>query len=129
MRAHRCCGKFLSVKVGRLVAEALRTSIFWGMALFILLAISLSWAVLLPMVHAGLTVSPGALPMHFPGLPGPAALVEVARRGHVPWINFSILSGLPQLPPLTFFAIVLLVNGFGEEIGWRGFLLPPELPR
>lgn len=33
-------------------------------------------------------------------------------------------SGLPVLPPLMLFAIVLLVNGYGEEAGWRGYLLP-----
>ncbi len=33
-------------------------------------------------------------------------------------------SGLPVLPLPWLFLIVLLVNGFGEEGGWRGFLLP-----
>ncbi|MET3722223.1 CPBP family glutamic-type intramembrane protease [Sphingomonas trueperi] len=33
-------------------------------------------------------------------------------------------SGLPVLPPLALFAVVLVVNGYGEEAGWRGYLLP-----
>lgn len=33
-------------------------------------------------------------------------------------------SGLPILPPLALFAVVLLANGYGEEAGWRGYLLP-----
>ena len=33
-------------------------------------------------------------------------------------------SGLPAMPGWLLFATVLLVNGYGEEGGWRGFLLP-----
>ncbi|PVX30761.1 CPBP family intramembrane glutamic endopeptidase [Sphingomonas pokkalii] len=33
-------------------------------------------------------------------------------------------SGLPVLPPLALIAIVLVMNGYGEEAGWRGYLLP-----
>ena len=33
-------------------------------------------------------------------------------------------SGLPVMPLLALFALVLFVNGLGEELGWRGFLLP-----
>lgn len=48
-----------------------------------------------------------------------------------PWIGMAInvaglsrFSGLPQLPLSALFLIVLLLNGFGEEAGWRGYLLP-----
>jgi uncharacterized protein len=38
--------------------------------------------------------------------------------------DFSSYSGLPQMAlPLTLI-LVLLINGFGEETGWRGFALP-----
>jgi len=33
-------------------------------------------------------------------------------------------SGLPVLPLAGLFLLVLAVNGLGEELGWRGFLLP-----
>ncbi len=54
-----------------------------------------------------------------------ALLVAAMGLGHP--IDASALqrfSGLPLLPPLALFAIVLVVNGYGEEAGWRGYLLP-----
>jgi uncharacterized protein len=38
--------------------------------------------------------------------------------------GLRLYSGLPALNPVLIFLFVLIVNGFGEEIGWRGFLLP-----
>ncbi len=43
------------------------------------------------------------------------------------WPNLSALgrhSGVPELGVLPMLALILIVNGFGEEIGRRGFLLP-----
>jgi membrane protease YdiL (CAAX protease family) len=33
-------------------------------------------------------------------------------------------SGVPQWGVIPVFLLVLVVNGFGEELGWRGYLLP-----
>jgi membrane protease YdiL (CAAX protease family) len=38
-------------------------------------------------------------------------------------------SGLGALPGILTVLVVLVVNGFGEEIGWRGFLADGLLPR
>lgn len=38
--------------------------------------------------------------------------------------GLRLYSGLPALPVGAVVAIVLVVNGLGEEAGWRGFLLP-----
>jgi uncharacterized protein len=39
--------------------------------------------------------------------------------------SFAVFSGLPSAwGVIGVTAVVLLVNGFGEETGWRGFLLP-----
>ena len=53
------------------------------------------------------------------------ALVAMAVVGdHIPPVSdFGVYSGLPVLPLVTVLVLVLLFNGFGEEIGWRGFAL------
>jgi membrane protease YdiL (CAAX protease family) len=39
--------------------------------------------------------------------------------------RFAVFSGLPShWGPLAVAAVLLLVDGFGEETGWRGFALP-----
>jgi len=38
-------------------------------------------------------------------------------------------SGIGELPGLVIILTALVVNGFGEEIGWRGFLADGLLPR
>lgn len=43
--------------------------------------------------------------------------------------DYVTYSGLAVLPAFLAVAIVLVVNGFGEEIGWRGFLVDGLLPR
>ena len=60
-------------------------------------------------------------PLAFLGL----ALVAVVVTGdHIPPASdFGIYSGLPVLPLVPVLILVLLSNGFGEEIGWRGFAL------
>lgn len=54
-----------------------------------------------------------------------AAFSAATWIGHpFDWTALLRFSGLPVLPPLALFAIVLVVNGYGEEAGWRGTLLP-----
>lgn len=49
-----------------------------------------------------------------------------ALTGHpVPSVHdFGLFPGLPPMSAGAAFAVVLLINGFGEETGWRGFALP-----
>ena len=56
-----------------------------------------------------------------------ATAVLAERMAAGAWPEPSALgrySGLPEFGVLPVLVIVLVVNGFGEEIGWRGFLLP-----
>jgi membrane protease YdiL (CAAX protease family) len=49
------------------------------------------------------------------------AAMAVADRG---WPSLSDLSSVPGLPSASFLVvtgIVFFINGFGEEVGWRGF--------
>ncbi|HEX9166395.1 MAG TPA: CPBP family intramembrane glutamic endopeptidase [Gemmatimonadales bacterium] len=58
------------------------------------------------------------------------ALLIAGALGQLPrWSDFALFSGLPPLPLATVLLLVLLFNGYGEEIGWRGFLLPQLLQR
>lgn len=53
--------------------------------------------------------------------------VVVARIVEGAWPNPSGLgrySGVPQYGAVAVLSIVFLANGFGEEIGWRGYALP-----
>ncbi|WP_333572521.1 CPBP family intramembrane glutamic endopeptidase [Sphingomonas sp.] len=54
------------------------------------------------------------------GFCGGAALI--GRPVHLE--SLERFSGLPVLSPPLLVAIVFLVNGYGEEAGWRGYLLP-----
>lgn len=46
------------------------------------------------------------------------------------WQTFSDYPGLPGGMPVAVVAvIILLLNGFGEEVGWRGFATTELLPR
>lgn len=38
--------------------------------------------------------------------------------------GLRLYSGLPALHPALILLVVTVVDGFGEEMGWRGFLLP-----
>jgi membrane protease YdiL (CAAX protease family) len=42
--------------------------------------------------------------------------------------DYVTYSGLGVLPAAATFVVVLVVNGFGEEVGWRGFLADRLLP-
>jgi membrane protease YdiL (CAAX protease family) len=58
------------------------------------------------------------------------ALLIAGALGRLPrWSDFSLFSGLPPLPLAAVLFLALLFNGYGEEIGWRGFLLPQLLQR
>jgi membrane protease YdiL (CAAX protease family) len=58
------------------------------------------------------------------------ALLITWLIGRVPaWSDFARFSGLPPLPLVAVLILVLLFNGYGEEIGWRGFLLPQLMER
>jgi membrane protease YdiL (CAAX protease family) len=54
-----------------------------------------------------------------------AALVVMAVRGvPIPEAkDFARFSGLPELGLPTVALLVLLIGGYGEELGWRGFAL------
>lgn len=50
--------------------------------------------------------------------------VTVARR-HLPsWGELSTMPGLPHIGWVAVFLLTVLVNGYGEETGWRGFAWP-----
>lgn len=52
------------------------------------------------------------------------AALAVAGRGLPSVADLSTMPGLPSVGWLGVFALVLLVNGYGEEVGWRGFAWP-----
>jgi membrane protease YdiL (CAAX protease family) len=51
-------------------------------------------------------------------------LIAVAAGGGAAGRDLDDMSGLPQLGVPAVFAVLVVVNGYGEEGGWRGFLLP-----
>jgi membrane protease YdiL (CAAX protease family) len=54
------------------------------------------------------------------GLAGATALGQSLPS----WGAFGRVNGFPTWGPLTVLALLLVVNGLGEETGWRGFLQP-----
>ncbi|HEU0036419.1 MAG TPA: CPBP family intramembrane glutamic endopeptidase [Kofleriaceae bacterium] len=40
------------------------------------------------------------------------------------WAAFGQFTGFPITNPIVLWLLLVLVNGYGEETGWRGFLLP-----
>lgn len=51
-----------------------------------------------------------------------AVVVPLATGGDVPaWQDFFRYTGIGMIGPLGVVLVALLVNGFGEETGWRGF--------
>jgi membrane protease YdiL (CAAX protease family) len=54
-------------------------------------------------------------------------LLAAMASGSAPprFADFGVMSGLPSVwGPVLVAVVVVLVNGFGEETGWRGFVLP-----
>lgn len=59
-------------------------------------------------------------------MPAAAALLALgalalAGRGWPAVDELSTMPGVPELGWLGVFVVVLVVNGYGEEVGWRGF--------
>jgi membrane protease YdiL (CAAX protease family) len=54
-----------------------------------------------------------------------AVVVGLALFGRPwPWSDLGSVNGLPRMSPLAVWVSLTLLNGFGEETGWRGFALP-----
>jgi membrane protease YdiL (CAAX protease family) len=51
------------------------------------------------------------------------AVLRVTGHALPPLRQFALYPGLPALPLPLVFGLVLLLNGFGEELGWRGLAL------
>lgn len=60
-------------------------------------------------------------------LTGVIGLVPVLLSNDPDWSAFGRYSGAPRWGVATV-VVVLIVNGFGEEVGWRGFLWDRLLP-
>jgi uncharacterized protein len=58
------------------------------------------------------------------GFVAAALAIAFVVRQSVNFSGFGLYSGLPALHPAAILLLVLVINGFGEELGWRGFLLP-----
>src|SRR5436190_10576427 len=54
-----------------------------------------------------------------------AVLVQALSGQHVPtFAAFGEINGFPAWGGLAVLVLLVLVNGLGEETGWRGFLQP-----
>jgi len=51
-------------------------------------------------------------------------VVYIGGQGWPSWKEFGISSRAPGLGPLLCFLLMTVSYGIGEEVGWRGFLLP-----
>ena len=58
------------------------------------------------------------------GTPLALLAVGLAVDPHRSWSALGIFSGLPPVGPVWVWVILVVVNGLGEETGWRGFALP-----
>jgi membrane protease YdiL (CAAX protease family) len=54
-----------------------------------------------------------------------ALLVGTALGAPAPrWADFGLFNGVPHVGPVGVALVLVGWNGFGEEVGWRGFALP-----
>jgi membrane protease YdiL (CAAX protease family) len=53
-----------------------------------------------------------------------AAALAASDGGFSGWAAFGRMPGLPDIGPVGVVLLTLLVNGFADETGWRGFALP-----
>lgn len=61
-----------------------------------------------------------------------AASIRLTRLLDKPmptWESLTAYPGAPVLPLALLFVLVLVVGGFGQEIGWRGYVVHELLPR
>ena len=56
--------------------------------------------------------------------PGAVVLALVLAGVGTGWTGVAQHTGLPVLPVLAVLLLAVAINGFGEETGWRGYLLP-----
>jgi uncharacterized protein len=61
-----------------------------------------------------------------PAAAGLAAVAGLALAGHgwPTWASLTIMPGLPEAGWLALLVLVFVVNGYGEEVGWRGLAWP-----
>jgi membrane protease YdiL (CAAX protease family) len=66
------------------------------------------------------------IPLGIGVLVGAGALViaTFGIGGLHPWRDFGAFNGFALASPIVVWLLLILVNGFGEETGWRGYLLP-----
>jgi membrane protease YdiL (CAAX protease family) len=107
--------------VGPAVAAVVTSALMGGRAeVGRLLARTVRWR--FPLRWWAVTLSPLALL----GI----ALVVESVRGETPvWDDFGRYTGLPAVGVLGVLVLAVVVNGLGEETGWRGFAVPALVPR
>lgn len=61
-----------------------------------------------------------------PAAAGAVTLVALtaAGRGRPSWPELGTMPGVPDVGLAGLLVVLLLVNGYGEEVGWRGFAWP-----